>query len=142
MSFAKGPRDEEPWKIVARERRRQLKETTTGRVQALKKAYLEADMRFNDQYDNGNDELDEEQTVRKAREQASLDYKYGTVKKFAKELAKLATKKIDVFDEFEESEAKEIMKEDGAPEDGKEQTDDVGMQNHIDQTFEDNSERR
>ena len=61
MSFAKGPRDEEPWKVVARERRRQLKETT---------AYLEAEMRFNDQYDNGDDELDEEQIARKAREQS------------------------------------------------------------------------
>ena len=35
--------------------------------------YLEAKMRFNDQYDNGNEELDEEQIARKAREQASLD---------------------------------------------------------------------
>ena len=34
MSFAKGPRGEETWKVVAKERRRQLKETTTGRVQA------------------------------------------------------------------------------------------------------------
>ena len=56
MSFAKGPRNEQPWKVVAKERRRQLKETTAGRVQALKKAYLEAEMRFNDQYDNGNEE--------------------------------------------------------------------------------------
>ena len=39
----------------------------------------------------------------------------------------MATKKIDVFDEFEESEAKELMKEDEAPEDIKEQTDDVGI---------------
>ena len=39
----------------------------------------------------------------------------------------MATKKIDVFDEFEESEARELMKEDGAPEDIKEQTDDVGI---------------
>ena len=38
-----------------------------------------------------------------------MNYKYGTVEKFEKELAKLATKRIDVFDEFEESEAKEIM---------------------------------
>ena len=64
MSFAKGPRDEEPWKIVANERRRQLKETTTGRVQALKKAYLEAEMRLNDQYDNGKEESEGERPRR------------------------------------------------------------------------------
>ena len=111
-----------------RKKENQLKETTTGRVQALKKAYLEAEMRFNDQYDNDNEEFDEEQVARKAREQKSLNYKYGTVERFEKELAKVATKKIDVFDEFEESEAQEIMKEDGAPEDdGKVQTDDVGI---------------
>ena len=120
MSFAKGPRDEEPWKIVAKERRRQLKETTTGRVQALKKAYLEAEMRFNDQYDNGNEELDEEQAARKTGEQEGLEYKYGTMERFEKELAKIARKKTDVFDEFEEGEAKGIMEEDGVPaDDGK-----------------------
>ena len=105
-----------------------MKETTTGRVQAWKKAYSEAEMRFNDQYDNGNEELDEEQVARKAREQASLDYKYGTVERFEKELAKLARKRTDVFDEFEESEAKGIMEEDGVTvDDGKVQTDDVGI---------------
>ena len=95
--------------------------------QTLKNAYLEAEMRFNDKYDNGNGELNEEQLARKAKDQESLNYKYRTVERLEKELAKLATKKIDVFDEFEESEAKELMKEDGAPEDREVQTDDVGI---------------
>ena len=104
-----------------------MKETTT-RVQALKKAYLEAEMRFDDQYDNSKEELDEEQVARKAREQEGLDYKYGTVERFEKELAKIARKRTEVFDEFEEGEAKGIMKEDGVPvDDRKAQTDDSGI---------------
>ena len=50
------------------------------------------------------------------------------MERFEKELAKLARKRTDVFDECEESEAKGIMKEDGVPvDDGKVQTDDVGI---------------
>ena len=57
-----------------------------------------------------------------------MDYKYGTVERFEKELAKIARKRTDVFDKFEEGEAKAIMEEDGLPEDdGEVQTDDVGI---------------
>ena len=87
---------------------------------------------------NGKKELDEEQVARKATEQEGLDYKYGTMQRFEKELARLARKRTDVFDEFEESEAEGITKEDGVPaDDGKAQN----MEDHIGQAFEDDSER-
>ena len=37
MAFTKGSEDEEPWKEVARERRRQSKETTAGRVATMRR---------------------------------------------------------------------------------------------------------